>query len=66
METIKNEVLLETFFSKTGDILYHITRNIITNEYSFYILDKDNKLKKKSKSFDGSFTKEKSQYEQFA
>lgn len=60
---IKNEILLETCFDNNKNILYQITRNIMTNEYSFYIVDEDNKIKKKSKSFDGSFDKEKRQYE---
>lgn len=59
---MKTDILLETCFDSNGRILYQIKRNTVTNEYYFYVPDTEDKLKKKYKSFDGTFEKERRKY----
>lgn len=58
----KTEVLLETCLDTDGTVAYQIARNTMTGEYYFYAEDDDGKLKKKAKSYHGSFEKEKQKY----
>jgi len=60
----KGEIILETYFDLDKNPVYQVRRNLMTGEYSFYIPDGDGKLKKKEKSFNGSFEKEKAKYGQ--
>ena len=60
----KGDIILETYFDSAKKPVYQVRRNLMTGEYSFYTADNEGNLKKKEKSFNGSFEKEKQKYGQ--